>query len=119
VWLRGTQTLGKQERLRHGYEFRRVYEEGEKVPGRLAVLYVRKAAARALGVVTSRRLGKAVARNRARRLLREAYRRNKARLNENMELVIVARRAMLGKRLAEVERELMAQFAAAGLLKRD
>ncbi len=117
--MRGTQTFGKQERLRHGYEFRRVYDEGTKFPGRLAVVYVRESAARALGVVTGRRLGNAVVRNRARRLVRETYRRNKVRLNENIQLVIVARRAILGKRLAEVERELMAQFAAAGLLKRD
>lgn len=117
--MRGAQTFGKQERLRHGYEFRRVYDEGRKVPGSLAVVYVREAEQRAIGVVTGKRLGNAVVRNRARRLMREAYRRNKSRLNKNIELVLVARRAILGKRLAEVERELMAQFAAAGLLKRD
>jgi len=115
--LGGAQTLGKQERLRHGYEFRRVYDEGRKFSGRLAVVYVRESAATAFGVVTGRRLGNAVVRNRARRLVREAYRRNKVRLNKNIQLVIVARRAILGKRLAEVEQELMAQFAAAGLLK--
>jgi ribonuclease P protein component len=68
-------------------------------------------------MVTSRRLGGAVVRNRARRLLREVYRLNRDKLKENLEMVMIARSAITGKRYPEVEAGLLGLFRAAGILK--
>ena len=62
--------------------------------GRLLVLWLRVApdAARRVGVVTSRRtLRTAVARNRARRLLRETFRLQRVHLRPDADVVLVAR----------------------------
>jgi len=116
--LAGSRTLPKSERLQRGYQFRSAYEHGRKFIGRFVVLYAVNdpPAGRALGVVTSRKVGNAVVRNRARRLLREAYRLNKQKLKTNLQIVMVARSAINGKRRQDVEADLVRLFQAAGIV---
>ena len=117
--MHGSNTLPKSERLQHGHQFRQAYEHGRKFVGRLFVLYVVDEPTeqpRAVGMVTSRRVGNAVTRNRARRLLREAYRLNKRKFKTNLLIVMVARSAINGKRLVDVEAELLRLFRAAGAI---
>ena len=114
----GRNTFSKRERLQRGFQFRRVYEQGRKVEGKLVVVYMLEVAPedRAVGVVTSRRIGGAVVRNRARRLLREAYRLNKHKLKSNLQIVMVARTAINGRHFREVEANVLQLLAAAGAL---
>jgi ribonuclease P protein component len=69
-----------------------------------------------LGVVTSRKVGAAVVRSRARRLLREAFRLNQHRLRCPAVVVLVARPAIARSGLREVERDLQSAWREAGLL---
>ena len=55
-----------------------------------------------LGLAASRRIGGAVARNRAKRLLRESYRRHKL---AGADLVLIPKAEILKHSQAEVERE--------------
>jgi ribonuclease P protein component len=111
-------TFSKAERLQQGWQFRRVYDEGRCARGRLLVVYALDAPEepRRVGVVTSRRVGNAVVRNRARRLLREAYRLHKQQLPEHLQLVMVARTAISQKKLRDVETEMLSLWRSAGLL---
>jgi ribonuclease P protein component len=120
--LADDRTFPKSERLRSGHQFRLVYDRGRRFPGRWLVLLVldeppAAPATRAVGIVTSRKVGNAVARNRARRLLREAYRLNKHKLKPNLQIVMVARTAIHGKKLPAVAAEVLGLWAAAGILQ--
>ncbi len=69
-----------------------------------------------VGVITSRRVGGAVVRTRARRLLRESFRLHQRELNQPVDLVLVARPRIAGKGLAEVEKDFLTALHLAGLL---
>lgn len=86
----------KAARLTRASEFLRVKEKGRSFPGRFLVLgFLADAKSAAsdsrVGLVTSRRVGGAVVRNRVRRLLREAVRHSRPLLRPGCWLVIIAR----------------------------
>ena len=68
-----------------------------------------------VGVIATRKLGSAVVRNRARRLLREVFRLHQCELRKPVELVLVARHSIREKGLAEVTRDYLAFLREAGL----
>ncbi|MFA5194084.1 MAG: ribonuclease P protein component [Verrucomicrobiia bacterium] len=113
-------TLRKRERLQHGTDFRRARAEGRKLTGRLMLLNVLRAEdllGRRLGVVTSRKLGCAVVRNRARRIVREAWRLIQEQLVDPCDVVVVVRRGMVGCVMQDVQDELLRLLKAAGALR--
>jgi ribonuclease P protein component len=90
------------------------------VVGRIMLLNVLRAenlAIRRLGVVTSRQIGGAVARNRARRVMREAWRLLKDRIAQPCDVVIVARRGIVGKSMMQVQQELAGLLKNAGVMR--
>jgi len=59
-----------------------------------------------LGITISRQVGKAVRRNRLKRLVREAFRRNRALFPTCSDLVVIAKTGCAVARLDDVVREL-------------
>jgi ribonuclease P protein component len=106
--------------LRSSAEFRRVYDGGEKRVGRYVVVFARPSEEKQtrVGVVASRKVGDAVRRNRAKRLLRSAYRPLHPAVSKPAELMFVARRNLIGPdvRAALVEAELRALLTGLGYL---
>lgn len=93
--------LPKQRRLRARAEFQKVYSEGQRYDGRMMAAFLRANAAgeHRLGVTASTKaIGKSVDRVRARRLLRELFRRSPNELGElrgRYDWVINAKRPLL------------------------
>ena len=89
------QTLPAAERIRRRPEFDRVYTEGARVHGRFMTVFVlpNGGTVARLGVAATRKIGSAVERNRAKRLAREIFRRQK--VGAALDVVVVPRREML------------------------
>lgn len=110
----------RARRIKQGRDFLRAKTQGRRlVCGCLILNWLPLPAAPAsrLGAVTSRKIGNAVARNRARRLLREAFRLNQDALPSPVDLVLVARASIVGKKFSDVERDYLSALQRAGLLK--
>jgi ribonuclease P protein component len=109
--------LRPRERLTSGAEYRRVFRRGARVDSASFLLVAAENGQRhhRLGLATGRRVGSAVARNRARRLLRETFRKNKYEGAAGLDLVIVAKHEIVGRSQGEVEieyRECLRRLAA-------
>jgi len=112
-------TLPRERRLRTGRDFQRPKAEGQRVTrGCLALNWLERPDAQTtrLGVVTSRKIGQATVRTRARRLLRAAFRLHQHEIVRPADLVLVARQSIVGRKLAAVEADFVAALKQAKLL---
>jgi ribonuclease P protein component len=98
---RVSQALPKRRRLSARAEFQRIYAEGQRYDGRLLAAFLRRndLSEHRLGVTASTKaIGNSVQRNRAKRLLRELFRRSAGELNslrQSYDWVLNAKRALL------------------------
>lgn len=111
--------LRRTQRIQQTRDFQRAKNQGQRLAvGSLALNWMeRPGATTRLGVITSKKIGSAVVRTRARRLLREAFRLHQHQLICPAELVLVARNSIVGKSFADVERDYLTALQRAKLLK--
>jgi ribonuclease P protein component len=112
--------FGRKSRIKQGRDFARVRRQGERlVNGCLIANWQRlpPGSASRLGVITAGKIGGAVLRNRARRLMRESFRLHQHDLSQPLDLVLVARPSIAGKAFAGVEKDFLTTLRKARLLK--
>lgn len=97
--------LRPHERIRRHGDFQRVYAKGLRLRGRYATLILLPTggASGRLGVSATKKLGGAVKRNRAKRLIREIFRRCK--VAQGFDLVVVPKQELLDAGLTAIEAE--------------
>ena len=95
--------LRLNERIRRRIEFKQVYEKGTRVHGRYSTIFVlpNSLGVGRLGIAATKKLGGAVQRNRAKRLIREIFRRNK--IATGHDVIVVPRRELLEASLTAIE----------------
>ena len=112
--------FGREARIKQGRDFARVRQEGERLVIGCLIANWRKlpsGSASRLGVITAGKIGNAVVRSRARRLLRESFRRHQNELAQPLDLVLVARASIATKGFADVEKDFLTSLRKSGLLK--
>jgi len=113
-------TLPKPARLARRAEFAAVRNHGKSQHGNFMVLGTWQSSTHEparIGVITARRTGTAVERNRARRRIREIFRVHRGLLPGGLWMVVVLRRAAVGATFAALTEEWRALTARAGYLK--
>ncbi len=104
-----SERLTKARRVRRRREFQRVFDLSLRVRGRYFTVLIGPNAERTarLGIVASRKLGDAVRRNRAKRLIREVFRRSEiGAMDHGIDFVVIPRRELFGAPYSSIEFDL-------------
>jgi ribonuclease P protein component len=96
----------KSRRLRRRSEFQRVFDGGQRIRGRFLTLLVASSQTPStrLGIVASRKLGDAVRRNRAKRLIREIFRKSDGQDDSiHVDVVVIPRVELFDATYADIQ----------------
>lgn len=109
--------MERRLRLRNARDVQRVYAEGKSWVHPLLILIARPNGLNVsrVGVTASRKIGSAVARNRAKRLLREATRHLYPRFGSGWDVMVIARPDVLKVKEPQVQEALALLLEQAGL----
>ena len=113
--------LKKEYRLRKRFEFRRVYQRGKMIKNRNFVLYYRpnRLETCRIGFSVSKKIGKAVVRNRVKRRLREACRLHLAEFVKGYDYIFIARLPIRQESTAALGRQIQAKLTELALQPRN
>jgi ribonuclease P protein component len=101
-------TLPPSSRLRKRAEYRAVYDQGRRIPAGHLVLFVleQELGFPRIGITATRRVGSAVRRNRARRLVKEAFRRHRTEI-ASWDIVVNVKPSAVECHFGEIERDFL------------
>jgi len=105
--------------LRKKSDISSIYKKGKSVGDRYIVLFYRKNGLqkKRIAFLASKKVGNAVKRNRARRLMKESYRHISNDLAEGYDYIFIARNTIVDKKCADVKKSLESACRKAGIYK--
>lgn len=111
--------MNKTETITENRIYTRLYSKGKNIVSGTAVIYYRhnNLGINRLGLTSTKKIGCAVKRNRARRVIREAYRLLEDNLGTGYDMVIVARTKATAVPMFAVKKDLEKSFRSCGIIK--
>ena len=106
-------------KLKENRDFRRAYHKGKSFVSPYVVVYINKNRTNQvrLGITAGKKIGKAVLRNRAKRLITAAFRSLLPQIDTGYDFVIVARTRILNVKSTEVALSLLKIFKTCGVVR--
>lgn len=113
------QTMLRPNVLRRKSDFSAIYNKGKSVGSTYVVLFYKKngLAYNRTAFLASKKVGNSVARNRARRLMRESYRELNKGFAIGYDLIFIARNTICNSKCADVKKSMEAAAKRIGVLK--
>ena len=109
------------ERLHKNSDFKRVFEQGVRLSVGFANIFIfdRKDGKpiKRLGLVTSKKIGIAVERNKAKRRIREIFRTDKHKLVDGLDIVFVLKSSIKFQKYGFIEQKILNILKSAGYCK--
>jgi ribonuclease P protein component len=102
-------SLSKDERIRNKKDFLVIKEKGKRVVTDNFVIYIHKNSLgiNRVGIIVLKIIGKAVKRNRVKRLLREFFRLNKWKFEEGFDILFIAKKGAEKLKYSDIYNELI------------
>lgn len=107
--------LARNLRLRRNKDYKTVFAQGKSFSSKYVVFYFMGGTPK-YGFIASKKVGNAVQRNRAKRLMREVIRRHLSELQQNLEIVCIARASLKGVSYSDVEKSVLNALKKAKVL---
>ena len=112
--VRPNERFQPDDRVRRRPEYVAIYDRGRRMSGRLMTVFLLENDKNRprLGIAATRKFGSAVQRNRAKRFVREAFRRHKPQAA--LDIVVIPRREMLQADYRQVEADYLSVLERRG-----
>jgi ribonuclease P protein component len=114
--------LRKAYRLKNKNKFKKTYNNGKTVVCPYFILYYlgnKEPGNSKVAIACGKKIGKAIVRNRIKRVLREACRQNLSQIKDGYNIIFIARAKIKGISYHDVEKNMAVLLKKAGLLKQE
>ncbi|NLB51442.1 MAG: ribonuclease P protein component [Syntrophomonadaceae bacterium] len=109
--------IGKEFRIRESKHYNNIYQNGKKYLGRYLVVFILKndLGINRFGIVTSKKIGNAIVRNKAKRRLRAVVDNNRFNLEQGYDFVLVSRPLISKVNYIQIEKDFISVMRKTGI----